>query len=78
MWHRPARVGADWASLDGRGLGGVVDPPLLGRIATVTGYATAVAPGRALAFLAAATAALGIVEGRPAVGDREYRPEGEP
>lgn len=49
-----------------KGIGGVVGPPVLGIVATVTSYETAFAGGSLLAFGAAVLAAVALVESRPA------------
>lgn len=49
-----------------KAVGGVAGPPLLGVAATLTSYEAAFAGGSLLAFAAAATAAVALVESRPA------------
>jgi len=51
-----------------KGVGGVLGPPLFGAVATVTTTGATFAMGSALAFLAAALAALGLTESRPEGG----------
>jgi MFS family permease len=48
-----------------KGVGGVIGPPLLGAVATVTSYEAAIAGGSLLAFAAAAVAAITLVESKP-------------
>lgn len=49
-----------------KGVGGVIGPPLLGGLATVTSYEAAIAGGSLLAFGAAVLAAVALVESKPA------------
>lgn len=49
-----------------KGVGGVVGPPLVGAVATVTSIGTAVALGSVLAFSAAVVAFVGLTESYPA------------
>lgn len=53
-----------------KGVGGVVGPPLLGILATLTSYQVAFALGSLLAFAAAGLAAVALVESRPAAAGR--------
>lgn len=55
-------MGLRWTA---KSVGGVAGPPLLGVAATLTSYETAFAVGSLLAFVAATTAALALVESRP-------------
>jgi MFS family permease len=48
-----------------KGVGGVVGPPIIGGVATVTGIGTALAAASALAFVAAAVAFVGLTESDP-------------
>ncbi len=48
-----------------KGVGGVVGPPIMGAVATVTSIGTAFAAGSLLAFVAATLVALALVESRP-------------
>lgn len=60
-------MGLRWTA---KSVGGVAGPPLLGVAATLTSYETAFAVGSLLAFVAATTAALALVESRPGASEQ--------
>jgi MFS family permease len=57
-----------------KGVGGVVGPPLIGALATVTSYETAFAAGSVLALGAAVLVAVALVESHPARGPLRATP----